>query len=102
MDEATYQGWWQLHRRVAKGETLGPSEQTEYIAGREVLDREEEGQFESRDLRLLRQARAQIGRLRTTHVHLLAQSARLDERIVTLENAYSSVTGYELAGETRA
>ncbi len=38
MDDATYQRWWQLHLRVAKGEELDPSEQMVYDSGLKVLD----------------------------------------------------------------
>jgi len=41
MDATTSQRWWQLHLRVAKGESLGLSEQTEYESGLEALDQEE-------------------------------------------------------------
>lgn len=102
MDDTKYRRWWQLHLRVAKGETLEPAEQAEYDAGLEVLDQEEEEQFELESVTMLRSLRAQVEQLRAIHGQLLAKSARLDERIAALEKAYRSLTGYELAGEPHA
>jgi len=37
MDDAKYRRWWQLHLRVARGETLNPAEQAEYARGLKCL-----------------------------------------------------------------
>jgi hypothetical protein len=42
MDQTTYERWWQLHLRVAKGEELDAAEQAIYAAGLMELDAEEE------------------------------------------------------------
>ena len=102
MDEAQYCRWWQLHLRVARGETLDPAEQVEYDAGLEALDREEQEQFKTDDLTRLRRLRTQVDQLRKTHDQLLAKSARLDEQIAALEKAYRSLTGFELASQPYA
>lgn len=41
MDQETYQRWWALHLRVARGEERGAEEQALYTAGRLQLEREE-------------------------------------------------------------
>jgi hypothetical protein len=102
MDETTYKRWWQLHLRMAKGETLTPAEQAEYDAGVEILDTEEKEQFEPNKVTVLRQLRAQVEGLQTTHAQLTAESARLDKRIAALEKAYQALTGYQLATEPHA
>ena len=102
MDEKEYQRWWQLHLRVARGETLDPAEEAEYNAGLETLDQEEKAQFDQNGLTRLRRLRAQVEQTRATHSQLLAKSARLDEQIAALEGAYQSLTGYELVGEPHA
>ena len=102
MDEEEYQRWWQLHLRVARGETLDPAEEAEYNAGLETLDQEEKAQFDQNGLTRLRRLRAQVEQLRATHSQLLAKSARLDEQIAALEGAYRSLTGHELVGEPHA
>ncbi len=102
MDETTYQQWWRLHLRVARGEKLDAAEQAAYESGLEVLDQEEKEQFAPNGLAMLRRLRAQIEQLQAIHTQLLAKSARLDEQIITLESAYQSLTGYELAGEPHA
>jgi hypothetical protein len=102
LDDIEYQRWWQLHLRAAKSEKLDPVEQKEYDSGLELLDREEKAQFELSDLTVLRRLRGEIEQLRAIHSQLLAKSARLDEQIIVLENAYRSLTGYELAGTSCA
>ncbi|MBU0511938.1 MAG: hypothetical protein KJ638_09595 [Chloroflexi bacterium] len=102
MDEKTYQRWWQLHLRTARGERLATSEQAEYSYGLESLDKEEKGQIEAAALVSLRRIRDQIMRLQTNHARLAAKSARFDEKIATLESAYRSLTSYELDVEIYA
>jgi hypothetical protein len=102
MDDATYRYWWQLHLRVARGETLNPAEQAEYEAGLEVLDQEEKGQVKPESVTALRRLRARVEQLRRVHAELLAKSVRLDEQIIALERGYRALTGYELASEPYA
>ncbi len=98
MDDRTYQRWWQLHVRTARGERLSLVEQVEYDRGLQVLDRVERKELESVTTDALRQLRAQIGQLQTENDQLQAKSARLDRQIRTLERAYTKQVGYELAG----
>lgn len=102
MDEKTYKQWWQLHLRVARGETLTPAEQIEYDTGLEALDKEEKEQLQPDSLNALRRLRTQVEQLQSTHAHLSAESARLDKRIAILEKAYQALTGYQLANEPHA
>ena len=100
MDQTTYERWWQLHLRVAKGEELGAAEQAIYTAGVTDLDAEE-GQTpgENSNLTLLRRLRTEVESLETTHAQLQAKSRRLDRQIWTLEGAYMALTGRELSGQ---
>ena len=95
MDQTTYERWWQLHLQAARGGTLDPTERALYEAGLDALDPEEQAQWADTDLALLRQLRAEVERLETSHAQLQARSQRLD-RQVTLEGAYMSLTGFEL------
>jgi hypothetical protein len=87
MDDKTYQRWWQLHVRAARGERLGPLEQMEYDRGLQAFDREERRELESGDTAALRQLRAQIEQRQTENARLRAKSVQLDKQIRTLERA---------------
>jgi hypothetical protein len=100
MNNISYDRWWQLHLRVAKGESLSPKEEAEYDTGLEVLDREEKGLFNASGLSTLRRLRAQVKQSQTTYLQLVEESTQLDQEIILLEKAYQSLTGYELAGGT--
>ena len=102
MADIEYEGWWQLHLRVAKGETLSAQEQESYASGLNQLEAFEPIQLQPEVLNPLRQLRTQWQSLSKTQHHLLAQSAELDKRIVELERIYQQVTGYELATGTYA
>lgn len=97
MDQATYQSWWQLHIRAARGESLSVGEQAVYEAGLTELDIEEKRQWEDAGLELLRQLKGEVEGLVAAHAQLQARSQRLDRRIWTLEGAYMSLTGLELS-----
>ena len=97
MNEKKYNRWWQLHLRVARGEALNPQEQDQYEAGLQAMDEEEKEQFQSAGIIALRQLRTQIEQLRNLHAELVNESNHLDERIVTLEQSYQQLTGYQLA-----
>jgi hypothetical protein len=100
MDQTTYQQWWQLHLRAARGESLSAGEQASYEAGLTELDTEEKQQWEDANLALLRQLKAEVERLETAHAELQVRSQRLDRRIWTLEGAYMSLTGLELSSQS--
>lgn len=97
MNNINYERWWQLHLRIAKGESLSPKEKAEYDTGLQVLDQEEKGQFNANGLSTLRRLRTQVKQLQATHLQLMEESIQLDQEIILLEKAYQSLTGYELA-----
>ncbi len=82
MDEATYQQWWGLHRRVAQGETLKPQEQEFYQAGVEWLD--DEARFADQ-VDALREAQAVLRANRAEFERLKARRAQLEAEIAILE-----------------
>jgi len=88
IDQTTYQQWWQLHIRAARGESLSAGEQAVYEAGLTELDAEEKPLWQDANLDLLRRLKAEVERLEATHAQLQARSQRLDRRIWTLEGAY--------------
>lgn len=100
MDKATYQQWWQLHIRAARGESLSAGEQAIYEAGLAELDAEEKLLREDANLHLLRRLKAEVERLEATHAQLQAKSQRLDRRIWMLEGAYMGLTGLELSSQS--
>lgn len=100
MDQATYQQWWQLHIRAARGESLSAGEHAIYEAGLAELDAEEKLLFEDANLDLLRRLKAEVERLEATHAQLQARSQRLDQRIWMLEGAYMGLTGLELSSQS--
>ena len=102
MTENEYEVWWQLHLRVATGETLDAEENQVYQAGLELLQREEETQLSSADVSLLRSLRARMQTLTQLQNNLLSQSAKLDEQIEKLERAYQQLTGLDLAVDVYA
>ena len=102
MTENEYEIWWQLHLRVATGETLGTEENQLHQAGLELLQREEATQLSSADVSLLRSLRARVQTLTQLQNNLLSQSAKLDEQIEKLERAYQQLTGLDLAVDVYA
>ena len=99
MDQTTYERWWQLHLRVAKGEELDAAERVIYAAGLTELDVEEKTQWENGNLTMLRRLRAEVESLETTRAQLQARSHHLDRQIWTLEGAYMALTGLELSSQ---
>jgi len=102
MDQASYQQWWLLHLRAARGESLSAGEQAIYEVGLAELDAEEKLLWEGADLDLLRRLKGEVERLEATHVQLQAASQRLDRRIWMLEGAYMGLTGLELSSQSHA
>ncbi len=74
MDPDTYQRWWALHLRVARGETLSAEERPFYEAGLKQLQQEETLKDPSDSIRELR---AGIAALQAEHAQLHAQSEKL-------------------------
>ena len=102
MNKKRYERWWQLHVRVARGESLSAAEQVLYDAGLADLDAEDKAQWEDANLALLRRLKEEIERLESTHAQLQARSHRLDRQIWTLEGAYMGLTGLELSSQGHA
>jgi hypothetical protein len=92
-----YERWWQLHLRVAVGETLTLQEQTDYQAGLAILDHEEEVASQGQSVAVLRQMRARLRELTQIHSRLQAQSQALEQQILALEDIYQKATGHALA-----
>ena len=78
---ATYQQWWQLHLRVARGDSLSPDEQASYHAGRRGLEREER----LPETEQARQAREHLAALEAEHADLERRRQQLDAEIGRLE-----------------
>lgn len=101
MKQFNHEAWWQLHLRVAKGETLSSEEQALYKAGNDYLDGEEanliKGEWSS-----LYMLRAQIDQLQQKHADLLQYSNQLDTEIATLEENIQQLTGQPLMMSSHA
>ncbi len=102
MDQISYEQWWRLHVRAARGESLDMAERAAYEAGLAHLDAEEKTTWGDNELMLLRQLRSEVERLELTHAQLQSKSQRLDRQIWTLEGAYMSLTGLELSSQNYA
>ena len=89
MDAARYQAWWQLHLRAARGERLGPEEQTAYEAGARELD---ETEPLGGSLDRLRHARAAVTQAEAECANLHRQRAALDSEMAALEARLSQRT----------
>ena len=101
MKSSEYDLWWQLHLRVARGETLSAEEQADYQTGLDRLDLEE-AQIEPEDVSALRAARAQIEKQTAVHTQMLVRRAQLERQIAALESAYQQLTGRNLAMDSHA
>ena len=93
MDEKTYERWWQLHLRVAKGETLLAEEKVEYETGSALMDSlDEEGKrIQENDQLRLEKLRSYIDQLETRNQELIQKNKELDKKIKRLEKAYRAV-----------
>jgi len=85
MDNATYQNWWQLHLRLARGETLSSDESAAYQVGLADLDRDEQ-LTATVDARELRQS---LTKLQKEYSVLEDQRHELDAVIAALESRLS-------------
>lgn len=84
MDQATYQRWWPLHLRVARGEELSAEERPLYEAG---LRQVEQDDLSAVSATAIQEARAAVAVLETEHAALVARRRQLDEEIASLEKA---------------
>jgi hypothetical protein len=89
MDEATYETWWKLHLRAARGEALSAEETVAYERGLQVLDRKE---ILDGDLAELRRAREAVKGADARRAELQTRHATLAAEIATLEGSLSKRT----------
>ncbi len=94
MSGSDYEKWWDLHLRVAKGESLSDQEASIYESGLDQLDSQQTHADES--LKYLQALRTAIQRADMLHQDLAARSTVLDKKIVALESAYQQLTGQML------
>jgi predicted nuclease with TOPRIM domain len=88
MDQTTYDNWWRLHTRLARGGDLSAEEQGIYDAGRRDLERDEQFQ-EAVDAR---RVRLELRRLEQEHVQLENQRRQLEAELAQLESRLSEPT----------
>jgi hypothetical protein len=86
MDQSTYQRWWPLHLRVARGETLAAEDQSFYDAQCKELDKAEILQV---DQEAFRAAQASLAALKAETARLQERSRQLDAEIEALQAALS-------------
>lgn len=88
MDALEYAAWWQLHLRLARGESLSAEEQNRYDVIREELDRDDELQL----LADAKHAKCDLRQLETERGELERRRQQLDSRIAALEGRLSGQT----------
>ncbi|MCB0060847.1 MAG: hypothetical protein KDE19_01985 [Caldilineaceae bacterium] len=101
METIEYEAWWQLHVRVAKGETLTNEELRLYNAGLEeqhTIDNDINAELIER----LQQLRGELDALASENSTLHSQQEELDQKIVALESAYQDLTGEPLMSTSYA
>jgi hypothetical protein len=84
MDSTTYERWWSLHLRVARGEALPPEEQVAYEVGRRQLE-QAEALGDPREQ--ARAAAAAVAALQAEHAKLQARRTEVEAEIARLEHA---------------
>ena len=95
MTEATFQSWWPLHLRVARGESLTPDEKGFYDATRHAFDTDEQ----HKPLRTAQLAKVELQRLEVERTWLEQHRRQLDTQIAALENRLSESTRQLLGAE---
>lgn len=95
MDEQQYRIWWELHRRVSKGETLSDEDNQIYLAGRSELEAEEWASL-PRIAEAVRPLQERLRELRERNQNLVQQEATLGRRATELEVRYLALTGEPL------
>jgi len=93
IDEQTYQRWWNLHLRVARGDKLDSAEHAFYESVRQHLEGEETLHAPTPGLEALQAA---IKSLESEHSGLEARRRQLETEIAALENALSKSIGRPL------
>ena len=93
IDEQTYQRWWNLHLRVARGDKLDSAEHAFYESVRQHLEGEETLHAPAPGLGALQ---AVIKSLESEHSGLEARRRQLETEIAALESALSKSIGRPL------
>ncbi len=92
METIEYEQWWQLHLRMAKGETLSEEKLSLYNNGLAEQHLAEEDINEDL-VKRLQQLRGQLNKLAEGNSSLHRQQEQLDQKIAVLESAYQNLTG---------
>jgi len=98
MDEQQHKIWWQLHRRVSKGETLADEDEQIYQAGRTEMEAEEWAVL-GKPAAALRPLQARWREMITRNENLARQETVLRQRATELEAHYLALTGEHLGIE---
>jgi molecular chaperone GrpE (heat shock protein) len=88
VDQKTYERWWPLHLRVARGESLNADEQSSYDAGCCQLEQEEQ-LLETTEAR---ESREHLAALEAERADLERRRRQLDAEIANLESRLSDQT----------
>ncbi len=88
MDASEYAAWWQLHLRLARGESLSAEEQNRYDTIRDDLDRYDKLQL----LADAKHAKTDLRQLEAERDELDRRRQQLDSRIAALEGRLSGQT----------
>jgi hypothetical protein len=88
VDQPTYERWWQLHLRIAHGESLTHEEQSSYDAGRRELEQQEQ----LGETMAARELREELVALEAEHADLERRRQQLDSEIADLESRLSDET----------
>lgn len=95
MTESTFQSWWLLHLRVARGELLTDEEKALYDATRDAFD----GDEQQKPLQTAQLAKVELQRLEIERSRLEQHRRQLDSQIAALESRLSLSTQQLLGAE---
>jgi hypothetical protein len=84
VDRGTYQRWWELHARVARGEPLSAEDQSFYDQVRRELEADESRLVSSQTLAA---ARANVAALEAERAALASRVQQLSQEIAAVEAA---------------
>lgn len=96
MSDSAFQSWWELHLRVARGESLTDEESVAYDSGRQDLESGEESQL----LLGAKHAREDLAAIEAEHSDLEQRRQALDAEIQKLESCMGQQTRRLLGVET--
>jgi uncharacterized coiled-coil protein SlyX len=98
MDEQQHKTWWELHRRISKGETLSGADNQIYLAGLAELEAEEWANL-PKAAEALRPLRERLRQLIEHNQNLAEEESTLRQRAAELEKQYLTLTGEPLGVE---